>query len=254
MMKKIWMSGALLSAGALMGSAAVADDSDSVWSASAEFGALVTSGNTESTSFNGRFNAEQDLNRWHNQYQVNARFKEDVITGSDGERRTEKTAERYYLSGRSGYKLTEDYKSLFVYGSYTNDEFGSYAEYTTVAVGYSDRLIDTDSHRFDYEIGPGYYRARAALGDGLYETEEGALLRAGINYRWTISSSATFRQTLAVESGEDNTRTTSDTSLSARINSSLQMRVGFEVQRNSTVAPGKENTDTTTYANLVYIF
>ncbi|WP_111643254.1 DUF481 domain-containing protein [Marinimicrobium alkaliphilum] len=251
---KTLMTGALAVAGAAISSSAAAEDRDSPWTASAEFGALITSGNTETTSFNGRFNAEQDLERWQNQYQVSARFKEDVITLPDGERSTEKTAERYYLSARSGYKLTEDYKSLFVYGSYTDDQFGSYVEYTTVAVGYSDRLVDSERHRFDYEVGPGYFRARAALGDGLYQTEEGALLRAGVNYRWVISETATFRQTLAVESGEDNTRTTSDTSVSARINNSMQMRVGFEAQRNSDVAPGKENTDTTTYANLVYTF
>ena len=68
------------------------------------------------------------------------------------------------------------------------------------------------------------------------------------------SPSAEFKQTLSVESGEDNTRTVAESSLSTRINDAMQMKVGFNVANDSDVAPGKEKTDTMTYVNLVYNF
>jgi len=225
-----------------------------VWKATAELGMIVTSGNTETTTFQGKMDATQDLEMWKNQYVISALFKEDEITQADGTKETEKTAEKISGSVKSAYKLDKDNANLFIFGSHTDDKFGAYTKYSTLAVGYGDRLFETDTMQLDVEIGPGYFWAEQELDDGTTVDEEGAIIRAAAQYDWQVTESADFRQTLAVESGQDNTRTTSDTSLSARINGSMQMKVGFTVQSDSDVTEGKEKTDTTTYVTLVYKF
>lgn len=227
---------------------------DKRWKATAELGAIATSGNTESTSFQGKVDATHELRRWKNQYVFSTLFQEDEITQADGSTETETTAEKFSASVKSAYKLARDNTNLFVFGSHTDDEFGSYSTYSTIAVGYGARLYDAETMQLDVELGPGYYWAEQEFEDGTSESEDGAIIRGAAQYEWQLTDNAEFKQVLSVESGQDNTRTVSDTSLSARINSSMQMKVGFNLSTDTEVAPGKEKTDTTTYANIVYKF
>ncbi|WP_027330228.1 DUF481 domain-containing protein [Marinimicrobium agarilyticum] len=229
------------------------DEQKGTWKASAEVGAISTSGNTESTTFNGKLDAAQDLERWKNQYTLNILYSEDEVAQPDGSVASETTAEKFSGSVKSAYKINRDNANLFVFASHTDDEFGAYQKYTTLALGYGNRLFETDTMQLDAEIGPGYYWAEEDTVDGVIE-EDGALLRAAAQFDWQVSPTADFKQVLSTESGEENTRTVSDTSLALRINGSMQMKVGYTIQHDSDVGPEKENTDTTTYVNLVYKF
>ena len=225
------------------------------WKTTAEVGAISTSGNTETTTFQGKLDATQDLNRWRNQYVLSILYTEDDIEQPDGTTSTETTAEKFSGSVKSAYKINNDNANFFVFASHTNDEFGAYQKYTTLALGYGNRLFETSTMTLDAEIGPGYYWAEQDLPEPQGTTdEEGALLRAAAQYEWQVSETADFKQVVSVEAADDNTRTISDTSLSLRINGALQMKIGYTLQNDSDVAPGKEKTDTTTYANLVYKF
>lgn len=221
-----------------------------VWTTSAELGAITTTGNTEGTSITGKLDAKQDLRKWSNQYILSAFFKEDQKTDADGNRVKERSAERYLVSAKGAYKLTEEHDNLFVLGSYTDDKFGAYTRYTTLAAGYGTRLLNLEQQSLDVEIGPGYYTAKRASN----ETENGLLARAAAAYKWTLSESATFTQTLSVEYGDDNTRTIAETALSARINGAMQMKAAFLVQNDSDVPVDKKRTDTQTSLTLVYSF
>ena len=222
------------------------DNSDKVWTTSAELGAITTSGNTVGTSVTGKIDAKQELQQWSNQYIFSAFFKEDE--NDDGV--TERSAERYMISGKAAYKLDDEFDKLFVFGSYTDDKFGAYLKYTTVAVGYGTRLYNVEDKSLDVEIGPGYFSGERSTG----ETENGMIVRGAAAFNWTISESASFAQTLSVEYGEDNTRTIAETSLLAKINGSLQMKAAFLVQNDSDVPVDKKKTDTQTSLTLVYSF
>lgn len=230
------------------------DDESKRWKVSTELGVISTSGNTETTSVQGKIDVKQHLTRWHNHYIFSALFKEDQVTQDDGTKTTEKTAEKYFGSIKSAYQLENEHSNFFVFGSHAEDEFGSYNRYSTAAIGYGMRLFNGESVQLDAEIGPGYFRGERVLEDETVETETGMILRGAASLAWQISPSAEFKQTLSVESGDDNTRTVAESSLSTRINASMQMKVGFNVANDSNVAPDKENTDTMTYVNLVYNF
>lgn len=246
------MKYSLLAAALAAGSfSAIADDSsDKVWTTSAELGAITTSGNTVGTSITGKIDAKQELQQWSNQYIFSAFFKEDEKKADNGDKVTERSAERYMISGKAAYKLDNEFDKLFVFGSYTDDKFGAYLKYTTVAVGYGTRLYNVEDKSLDVEIGPGYFSGERSTG----ETENGMIIRGAAAFNWTISESASFGQTLSVEYGDDNTRTIAETSLLAKINGSLQMKAAFLIQNDSDVPADKEKTDTQTSLTLVYSF
>ena len=223
---------------------------DKVWTTSAELGAIVTSGNTEGTSVSGKIDAKQELQQWSNQYIFSAFFKEDEKEDENGNKVTERSAERYMASVKAAYKLDEEFDKLFVFGSYTDDKFGAYTEYATLAVGYGTRLYNAEDKSLDVEIGPGYFSGKRSTG----ETENGLIVRGAAAFKWTLSESASFSQTLSMEYGQDNTRTIAETALLAKINGSLQMKAAFLLQNDSDVPLGKKSTDTQTSLTLVYSF
>ncbi len=221
-----------------------------VWKTSAELGAISTTGNTAGTSITGKIDARQELTEWSNQYIFSAFFKEDENIDAEGNRSTERSAQRYLISAKGAYKLTQEHDNLFVLGSYTDDKFGAYTHYATVAAGYGTRLLDLENKSLAVEIGPGFYNARRSTD----ETEGGLLARGAAEFKWTISESAEFSQTFSVEVSSDNTRTVAETALSARVNGAMQMKAAFLVQNDSDVPIDKKKTDTQTSLTLVYSF
>lgn len=221
--------------------------------ASVELGAIATTGNTETLSVQGKAEIRQEFENWLNEYTVSVLFKEDEVTQQDGTTNTERTAERYYFSAKSAYKLGEN-SNLFLFGSHTEDKFAAFREYSTVSLGYGTRLVETPTTYLDVEIGPGYFRGERVIDEETetIEVEKGAIARGALEFQWQITDSATFEQDLSVESGSANTRTISETSIATQISGSLQMKIGYTVIHNSTVAPDIEATDTTTSINLVY--
>lgn len=220
------------------------------WSSSAELGAITTTGNTEGTSITGRLNSVQRLQRFDNEYHLSAFFKEDKKRLADGGSERERTAERIKASVKSAFKLETDYDNLFVLASHTDDKFGAYRKYSTLAIGYGTRLLNRANQSLNVEVGPGYSYGKTAEGD----TESGLLARAGAFYKWAISEHANFGQDLVVEYGEDNTRTSSETSITARINGRMQMKAAFILQNDTDVPADKKRTDTQTSLTLVYSF
>ncbi len=220
------------------------------WTTAAELGAITTSGNTKGTSVTGKIDSKQELEHWSNEYVLSAYFKEDEQTDNNGVKRSEKSAERYFVSGKGGYKLDQDNATLFVFGSYTDDAFGAYTKYSLVSLGYGDRLYQDDNKTLDAEIGPGYFSGRTSDD----RTENGLMLRSAANFNWAFSDTAAFKQTLSVEVGSDNTRTAAESSISAKLNGKMQMKAAFLVQNDSDVPLGKKKTDTQTSLTLVYAF
>ena len=231
------------------------------WEVEVELGAIATSGNTETTSVNAKLDAKQNLVKFNNEYIVSALFKQDDVEQDDGSKVKEKTAEKYLASAKSSYHLSEANRSyLFGIVSHTHDEFGAYRNYSTVAIGYGNWIYANDRINWFAEAGPGYFRGEKVvqaenLGDAdTYETEQGALLRLATELEWKLTQTAVFKQKLSVESGSDNTRSLSETSLAASITNAMQMKLACTISNDTKVAPGKEKTDTTTSVTLVYRF
>ena len=216
---------------------------------SAEVGVLVTTGNTESSSYYGNLTVEQDLFQWKNKYTLDFLKKENEVENENGQTVTQETDDRYTLTAQGDYKLS-DTSAMFIFGSYTDDEFGAYAKYTTIAAGYSFRPIAKENMNLDVNIGPGYSRGETQDG----ETESGLVGRLSGAFEWQFSPSAKFIQNASVEYADFNTRTTTETAVTATLTDMMKMKVGFKTITNSDVDEGLEKTDTETAVTLVVNF
>lgn len=233
-------------------------DETKTWEAAAEVGMVSASGNTETTSLQAKLDVKQNVDKWTNSYVLTGLVNKSEIENDDGSTSNEKTAEKYFGSLKSAYDFGRESDYLFLFASYAEDKFGSYRRYTTVSLGYGSRLIEKETLQLDAEIGPGYVTGEKVFEDPVLPdylvTEEGSMLRVAGVLAWQITSNAEFKQSISVESAEDNTRTLSETSLSTKISEVMQMKAAFAMASDSEVAPGKEKTDTTTSITLVYKF
>ena len=220
------------------------------WYTSAELGAISTSGNTSGTSVTGKIDARHEMSNWSNEYIFSGYFKEDEIVDEDGNRSRSRSAQRYSMSAKAAFKLLEDGNRAFVLGSHVNDKFGAYTRYSSLAVGYGTQMLRREDRTVDVEVGPGVFHGVNSSGG----TESGMTVRGAAQLRWRVSPSAAFSQTVSVERGTSNTHSIAETSLSTKINGTMQMKAAFSARNDTNVPDEKKNTDTQTSLTLVYSF
>ena len=212
----------------------------SQWAGSGEVGYVATTGNTETSNLVAKLGVTNERVKWRHTLNLEALNSED-----DGDT----TAERYFASWQSDYKLSEhDY--LFGRLAYEDDKFSGYDYRTTQAIGYGRRVLDTETMTLDLEAGPGARQSKLKS-DG---TEKEMILRLAGRYAWQISEHAKFTQDLSSDIGEDATITKSVTALQADVMGNLAMKLSYTVTHTSDVPEDIDKTDTETAVTLVYGF
>ena len=239
------MKKTLLMIGLCAASSAMADDKVKPLSMDGEFGFISTSGNTETTSFKGKLAAHQELTMWSNDFSIEALYKKDQVNDE-----SQTTAQKYFMSAQGNYKLTNPDHRLFGFASYEDDKFSSYDYQATLAIGWQQKLWEDETSKFSYSVGPGYSFAQTQEG----ESDNGLIVRGALDYQWKVSETATFKQLLSTEVGSNNTKSKSETSLSAQINGSLSLKLSLIMDHNTEVADDRENLDTQTAVTVVYTF
>ena len=100
------MKKALLASTLFIAFGAYAEEEAKPFTMDGEFGLIVTTGNTKTTSVKGRVSAHQELESWSNDYVAEALYKKDqVINSATQEEETQTTAQEYFLSAQGNYKL-----------------------------------------------------------------------------------------------------------------------------------------------------
>lgn len=220
--------------------AAHAQESEGPWSGKATLGYLATSGNTENSTLNTALELGYGTGDWQHTakaFAVNA--SEDDAT----------TAEAYELGWKSELSLGDvDY--LFGRLNWRKDRFSGYDTQFSQSVGYGRRLIQTDVHELNAEIGVG--ARQSDLVDGT--SEEEFIIRAGVDYTWQFSETANFTQEVILESGDENTYLVSLTAVSAKLYEDLALVVSYTIKNNSDVPVDRDNRDTFVAVSLEYLF
>jgi putative salt-induced outer membrane protein len=220
---------------------------DKNWDMSAELGVLLTSGNTNSTSFLAKANASHEWREWRFKYDFNALLKrDDVFDAEKGKEVFRTSAEQYIFKLQSDYEFTAT-NSAFGFFSHTDDRFASYVDYTILVVGYSFRALKNKKMLLDLNLGPGYAVGRKSD----RKTEQGFVIRGSAAYKWDITPYARFVQNLSIETAGFNTRTITDSSFMTRISGSMQMKVGFTATHNTKVQSSQNKLSTETSVTLV---
>lgn len=215
------------------------------YSMDGEFGFILTTGNTDTTSITAGLKGTQELTEWSNEYTLEGLYKQDEVAGSK-----ETTAQKIFLSGQGNYKLTNPDQRLFAFSSYEDDRFSSFQYQATVALGYNQQVLQDEKQTFNYSVGPGYSFAKDQAGADL----NSVIMRAALDYSYVLSDNARITQTLSTEYGEDNTKSRSKTSVIAKLSNGISMKVSLKLDHNSSVEGDADNLDTETSVTLVYSF
>jgi len=247
-------------AGLMMASSAsMAEEEKSPWKSSAELGYVHVSGNTNTETVKAAFDISYEVEKWAHKAHAEALSSRSETTDTSvipAITTEERTAAKWLASGQSDYKFKElDY--FFALLSYEDDRFSGFDYQAKLGLGYGRRVIHTDNHILKLEIGPGYrsYRREQLPPPALDEERQGeAMLRLHANYLWKLSETSKFTEELTSESGKDQDEWKSVTGLTARINSTLAMKISHTVKYLDNVPDGSENYDRETAVTLVFTF
>lgn len=216
------------------------EEEKSPWAGKATLGYLATSGNTENSTLNSGFEVGYTAGKWAHMATAAA------INASENE---STTAEAYDLGWKSERNLT-DADFLFGRVDWRKDRFGGFETQVSESVGYGRRLIKTDRHFLNAEVGVGARQSEAQ--DGTKEDE--TIFRTGAYYKWLFSETAEFRQDLTAEAGGENTYIESVTAVSAKLLGDLALVASYTIKHNTDVPALTEKTDTYTALSLEYGF
>lgn len=213
----------------------------SSWKGEGELGYTSTSGNTDSTNLNASLAISREQGLWKHAASIKAiRNEVDDETSADSKvlklRSERSIGEKAYLFGKFRYE---------------EDEFSGYDSQSAISVGAGSRFIENETHLLDASAGVGY-RSLEASDTG--DTEEDAIVTADLHYVYKISETATFSETILVESGDENTYTEADTALKTQINGNLSAKISYLIKRNSDVPDGTDKQDEILTLSLVYGF
>ena len=236
-----------------------AEEEKSPWTSSAELGYVNVSGNTNTETMKAAFDISYEVDKWAHKAHAEALSANSETTDTSvipAVTTKERTAAKWLVSGQSDYKFKElDY--FYALLSYEDDRFSGFDYQAKLGLGYGRRVIHTDNHLLKLEIGPGYrsYRREQLPPPALLEeTQTETLLRLAANYLWKLSDTSKFTEELTSESGEDQDEWKSVTGLTAKINSSLAMKISHTVKYLDKVPAGNEHFDRETAVTLVFTF
>ena len=210
------------------------------WSGTVTLGYLATSGNTESSSLNTGFEVGYTTGKWFH------RLKGKAVNSTQDE---ETIAEAFELGWKTEYSFSE-FNYAFGRVDWRKDRFSGYDHQISETVGYGRRIIDSERHTLNAEIGAGARQSETQFGD----SESDIIVRGAADYTWRFSETAEFLQELSLESGETNTYLESVTALKATLIGDLALVASYTIKNNSEVPVGTEKTDTFTALSLEYAF
>jgi len=222
------------------------------WTGKAELGVMVSSGNSEATSANTKFDLAHESDKWKHTIYAGALY---------GANASFTTAERFEARYQIDYKIN-DRLSWFGALRGEKDSFSGFVYQATVSTGAAYKFIDSPNTKLSASLGAGYRTLKEELliktdageviGRIEGESESDPVITFGSAYEHSFNESTKITNKLLAESGSDNTAVQDDISLQVSMTDTLALAVGFGVRYNTDPPPLSETTDFLTTINLVY--
>lgn len=257
-MRSHYLAALVLAAGIpamAQGAEEASNDESSKWTGDVGVSLLFKRGNTDSDALNAHANASRDSAYWRHTFKADANNEKKRDPDTE---RYQRTDENYFASYKLDRKLGENAKNyLFNVATYEKDNFSGFHYQASYALGLGRRWFDDGVHTLDTEVGPGY-RVQCLEPEESYSdcgnTEESAIARLALKYRWQISENAKFSEDISSEIGEDASSTRMETALTSNINSHFALRIRHLLEHESKVPAGNHKTDNTYTVGVVYTF
>ena len=205
-----------------------------------EFGAIVTTGNTEDENIKYKVEVGWDRGDW------------DYIFSSDGFRSAKEdvlAAQRAYHVGRAEYTVNE---SSFIQTrlAYEDDRFSGFDSQSDLTLNYGRKLLlNRTNMDLSVNFGAGVRRSETE-----FDTSNETIARVEGNYLWNLSETADFTQVLSIEPGGDSTIFRTETAIQTTIVENLALKFSIKGKHQTEVPFLREKTDTETAITLVWNF
>ncbi|MFG6177364.1 YdiY family protein [Halomonas sp. THAF12] len=161
---------------------------------------------------------------------------------------SETSAEQYLMAARERIDI-EGPHYLFGFTRWEKDRFSGYDYQATAIGGYGRQLVSNERHILSLETGPGY-RIDSVTDD---RDRRLGVIYGALDYRWHFSDTASLGQELSLEATDPNLTTRSLSTLTARLNSHLALKLSYELEHNSRPPDAAmARTDHITSASLLY--
>lgn len=214
------------------------------WEGTMEVSSIVTNGNTRNQTSGV---AADVLFKKFDPWEMKLKAKYLTTISQDV-----RTAESFESTARGTRKL-DDWFDVFAEGAYLKNTFAGVEERTTGTIGSGYFLMKSDLQELKTELAAGYTheervdRSKLGFGSG----------QVAAIYKWKISPTADFshetRYTPNFKVSED-WRLTSETSLSAAINSMFSSKLSYKYEHVNLPPVGKIKGDTTTTVSILAKF
>ncbi|GAA6172332.1 DUF481 domain-containing protein [Colwellia sp. KU-HH00111] len=254
MTHKLALSALCLLPLASFASAAADADQKPALTASAELGFLYQTGDTKSADIKAGLTLNHEKDKWRSVVAFNILAKKLETQDDSGNKTFESTANKWDISAQTNYTIGEEGKN-YLYGNlaHEQDKFSGYESQSSFSAGWGRHWFESKTSSFFADIGPGVKRDVALDG----ETNTNLIIQAQALYKHKFNDNVAFKQSFiarqATESG-DNSAYKSETSVTAKLIDSLQLKFALRIDYDTEVAPGSENTNTETSMTLIYSF
>ena len=244
------------------------------WSGSGEFGFAAARGNTHSENLDAKLKLGYQDDTWKDDFFLSAlRAKGEVKTPivvdgvTTGYATTyDTTANRVEAGASAGYKFNP---RSYLVGAlrYDHDDFAANRWEEVASLGFGYIALKDARNELSFEVGPGYKRYRPqdyTVVDATTTpptvttvrppTEDEAIGRGLVNYKYRLTDNTSFEDTLLAEAGAQNKFYQNDAGVAVSMTKTLALKVGYQTRYNSNITPGTEHVDQLFTTNLVYNF
>ena len=240
---------------------AIAEDAEKKpeFTASAEFGFLIKTGNVKSGDIKAGFNLKHEKDKWRTAVVFNILAKKTEVTDDTGNKEFNTTDNRWDILTQTNYTIGEADKN-YLYGNlaYEQDKFSGFESQSSFSAGWGRHWYETTTSSFFADVGPGMqYNVTRATNDSESESDTNLIIQAQALYKHKFNEHVEFRQYLvakqATKSGE-NSVYKSETSVTAKLIDALQLKFAIRLDYDTEVKEGFENANTETSMTLIYSF
>jgi len=231
----------------------------SAYSASAELGFLFKTGNTKSADIKAGFNLQYEKDKWRSVIDFNILAKKLEKEDDAGNENFETTDNKWDILTQTNYTIgTEDKNYLYGNLAYEQDKFSGFESQSSLSVGWGRHWYETKTSSLFADVGPGIkYDITRSTDTDESKSNTSVVIQAQALYTHKFNDHVEFKQYLvakqATESGE-NSIYKSETSVTAQLIDSLQLKFAIRIDYDTEVEPEFENTNTETSMTLIYNF